>query len=89
MDSFVLDLLRRLDDPKMAHQNHEEVIFEAVSTYILQLMRIGDIPYRFMDDLEKDLREEAREILLKRTYGHTSVRSYRQTKTKTRKARTR
>lgn len=86
-DRFLAEIFNRLEDRSRSLTSEDDIIFEAVSSYMVHLMETGNVPHRFMDELEADLREEAREILRKKTYGSPSVQDYQRTKERKRKAR--
>lgn len=58
----------------------DEFVYQVVADYMHHLMQTGNIPERWLDTLEEDLTEEVIEIFRKTTYGHASLKEYRQAK---------
>lgn len=58
----------------------EQVIFEAVSSYLQNI--IDKIPYKYWDEVDVFLTQEAWEILRQMTYGYESLREFHQKRLK-------
>ena len=54
-----------------------DLVHNVVSEYILILMGKGNIPHYLLDQLETDIREEVVEIYRKMTYGHLTLKSFK------------
>lgn len=46
--------------------------------YAMELLGQGDIPLHFLDDVLQDLENEILEMYRKTTYGHLTLRDYRE-----------
>ena len=59
----------------------EEFLQRVVVDYVARLLAGGTtIPQNFRESMEADIREEVLEMLRKNTYGHLTLRSYREAK---------
>lgn len=73
---------------KMLLQTHDmnetapKLIRRVADCYALELLREGEIPLDFVDDVLTDLEAEVLEMYRKTTYGYLCLRSYRQEKTR-------
>ncbi|MGE0631578.1 MAG: hypothetical protein AB7O96_04175 [Pseudobdellovibrionaceae bacterium] len=56
----------------------DELVHHVVAEYMHVLMQSGNIPERWLDTLEEDLTEEVIDIYRKTTYGHPSLKSFRE-----------
>lgn len=55
----------------------ESVLESVLEEYAHDLRRSGLIPAAFQDDVFEDLRDMARDVIRKRTYGHLTIETYR------------
>lgn len=78
------DLLNLIDcqlrETANMKQKAADLIRAVVNIYTLKLMKAGDIPIHFMEDIMADLEAEALEIYRKKTYGFLTLQEYRQHK---------
>jgi hypothetical protein len=61
-------------------QKAADLIRTVVNIYTLKLMKQGNIPIQFMEDIMADLEAEVLEIYRKKTYGFLTLQEYRQHK---------
>lgn len=61
-------------------QKAADLIRTVVNIYTLKLMKQGNIPIQFMEDIMADLEAEVLEIYRKKTYGFLTLEEYRQHK---------
>lgn len=70
----------------MLRQTHDmsetapQFIRRVADCYALELLRDGEIPLTFVDDVLTDLEAEVLEMYRKTTYGYRCLRSYREAK---------
>lgn len=57
-----------------------DFINKVVNLYTLQLMKAGNIPLDFMEDVIQDIEAETVEIFRKKTYGFLTLEEYRRHK---------
>ncbi|MGZ3774759.1 MAG: DNA-dependent DNA polymerase [Pseudobdellovibrionaceae bacterium] len=57
-----------------------DFINKVVNLYTLQLMKSGNIPLNFMEDVLTDVEAETIEIYRKKTYGFLTLEEYRRHK---------
>lgn len=87
LDRLTSEIIERLEKPGKPYVSEETLVHDAVAAYMAHLMEEGNVPFRLMDELEKDLKEEAWEILRKKTYGHPALHEYRKSTERKRKSR--
>ena len=75
-----------LDQSTQGTTTVETILYNAVGDYISYLLNIGNVPQKFLDEIETDLKEEALEIYRKITYGALSHQDF-QKKTKSKRQR--
>ena len=68
---------RRLDLLDPDKENVQDLIYDVVAEYMVELMSIGNIPHYLLDLLESDLREEVLEMYRKTTYGFLTLKDYK------------
>lgn len=61
-------------------QKATDLVNTVVNLYTLQLMKAGNIPIHFMEDVMADIEAEVVEIYRKKTYGFLTLEEYRQHK---------
>lgn len=87
-DDRLLQIFKKhLRDESDMEQTEEDLIYTVVVEYMLELMHEGNVPNRFMDTLENDLKEELRDIYKKTTYGYQTLKDYRSLKQNKQKKR--
>lgn len=69
--------LKQTTNPK---EKTSDFINKVVNLYTLQLMRLGNIPLDFMEDVITDIEAETIEIYRKKTYGFLTLEEYRRHK---------
>ena len=79
-DVFLNLIESSLKETSNMREKAPDLIRKVVNIYTLSLLKQGDIPVQFMEDIMKDLEEEAIEIYRKKTYGFTTLQEYRQNK---------
>ena len=84
LTSEIFDRLERTSNP---YVSEEQLVHDAVAAYMAALMGQGNVPFHMLDELERDLKEEAWEIMKKKTYGHPALHDYRKNTERKRKAR--
>lgn len=57
-----------------------DFVNKIVHIYTLQLMKVGNIPLDFMEDVITDIESEVIEIFRKKTYGFLTLEDYRRHK---------
>ncbi|MNK06195.1 hypothetical protein D3C87_240870 [compost metagenome] len=70
----------QLKETRNMKQKAADLVNTVVNLYTLQLMKLGDIPIHFMEDIMADLEAEVIEIYRKKTYGFLTLEEYRQHK---------
>lgn len=78
---------QQLEVKPKRQRKYEDLIHDVVAEYIFRLMNRGHIPHRFLDHLEKDLKEEAWDFLRKKTYGAMELEQYQEQKKTIRRRR--
>jgi hypothetical protein len=58
-------------------ESQDEFIDRVVYEFIHSLVSTGRVPQSHIEDIEEDLREEILDMLRKKTYGHLSLKDYR------------
>lgn len=87
-DDRLLHIFKKhLRDESDMEQTEDDLIYTVVVEYMLELMHEGNVPNRFMDTLENDLKEELREVYKKTTYGYQTLKDYRSLKLNKQKKR--
>lgn len=76
-DPLYLIFKKHLDKIDPETSSLEELIYEVVGEFMALLMKKGNIPQAFLDHVESDLREEVIEMYRKTTYGHNTLREYK------------
>ena len=75
---LLLELIEtRLQDTKRMREKSHDFIQRVVHLYVLQLMKQGNIPLSFQEDVLADIEAEAIEIYRKKTYGFLTLEEYR------------
>lgn len=78
---LLLELIEtRLQDTKRMREKSHDFIQRVVHLYVLQLMKQGNIPLSFQEDVLADIEAEAIEIYRKKTYGFLTLEEYRRHK---------
>ncbi|MFS4460911.1 DNA-dependent DNA polymerase [Bdellovibrio sp. HCB2-146] len=78
---LLLELIEtRLQDTKRMREKSHDFIQRVVHLYVLQLMKQGNIPLGFQEDVLADIEAEAIEIYRKKTYGFLTLEEYRRHK---------
>ncbi|MNL50736.1 hypothetical protein D3C87_1737750 [compost metagenome] len=67
----------QLKETRNMKQKASDLVNTVVNLYTLQLMKVGDIPIQFMEDIMSDLEAEVIEIYRKKTYGFLTLEEYR------------
>ena len=70
---------QHLHDPDCQIESGKEFIQKVVGTYLLFISRAGNIPNGHLQDVIEDLQAEVLEMYRKKTYGHYSLKEYRDT----------
>lgn len=86
-DRLLYEILSRLETTAKPYASEEALIHDAVAAYMAHLMESGNVPFRFLDELEKDLTEESWDIIRKKTYGAQGLRDYRRSSERKKRAR--
>lgn len=60
------------------NEKADELIRKVSAAYCLSLMSKGNIPFQLLDAVIEDIQSEALEIYRKKTYGHLTLRAYRE-----------
>lgn len=79
-DTLVKIIETQLQQTKNLKEKASDFIPKVVYLYTLRLMKNGNIPIGFMEDVLKDLEEEVIEIYRKKTYGFLTLEEYRRHK---------
>jgi hypothetical protein len=70
----------RLQDTNRMKEKSHDFIQRVVHLYTLQLMKQGNIPIDFMEQVLEDIEAETIEIYRKKTYGFITLEEYRRHK---------
>ncbi|WP_253696888.1 DUF936 domain-containing protein [Bdellovibrio bacteriovorus] len=70
----------QLQETKNMREKTPDFINKIVHLYTLQLMKQGNIPLDFMEDVLADVEAETIEIYRKKTYGYLTLEDYRRHK---------
>ncbi|WP_415062764.1 DNA-dependent DNA polymerase [Bdellovibrio sp.] len=70
----------QLQETSNMREKTPEFIRKVVHLYTLQLMKLGNIPLDFMEDVISDIEAETVEIYRKKTYGFLTLEEYRRHK---------
>lgn len=70
----------QLKETRNMKQKATDLVNTVVNLYTLQLMKAGNIPIHFMEDVMADIEAEVVEIYRKKTYGFLTLEEYRQHK---------
>lgn len=70
----------QLKETKNLKEKTQDFILKVVHIYTLQLMKQGNIPLNFMEDVIADIEAETIEIYRKKTYGFLTLEEYRRHK---------
>lgn len=70
----------QLKQTKNLKEKTSDFVNKVVHLYTLQLMKSGNIPLDFMEDVIKDIEAETIEIYRKKTYGFLTLEEYRRHK---------
>lgn len=70
----------QLCETKNMREKTSDFINRVVHLYTLQLMKQGNIPLDFMEDVLADVEAETVEIYRKKTYGFLTLEDYRRHK---------
>ncbi len=70
----------QLKETRRMRESSQDFIQRVVHLYALHLMRQGNIPLNFMDDVLTDIEAEAVEIYRKKTYGFMTLEEFRRHK---------
>ncbi|KHD87462.1 MAG: DNA-dependent DNA polymerase [Bdellovibrio sp. ArHS] len=70
----------QLKETKNMREKTPDFINKVVHLYTLQLMKLGNIPLDFMEDVLADVEAETIEIYRKKTYGYLTLEEYRRHK---------
>lgn len=68
---------QHLHDPDCQIESPKELIQKIVGTYLFFISRSGNIPEGHLQDIIEDLEAEVLEMYRKKTYGHYSLKEYR------------
>ena len=79
-DDFFNLIETQLQETANMKQKAADLIRTVVNIYTLKLMKNGNIPIQFQEDIMADLEAEALEIYRKKTYGFLTLQEYRQHK---------
>lgn len=80
-NDVLLNLLESsLKETSNMKEKASDLIRKVVNIYTLQLLKEGDIPVQFMEEIMNDLEAEVIEIYRKKTYGFLTLKEYRQHK---------
>ncbi|UOF02818.1 DNA-dependent DNA polymerase [Bdellovibrio reynosensis] len=79
-DNLVKIVETRLQETKNLKEKSQDFILKVVHIYTLQLMKQGNIPIAFMEDVIADIEAEVIEIYRKKTYGFMTLEDYRRHK---------
>lgn len=79
------DLLLKLVETQLRETSNmkekvPDFINKIVHLYALQLMKAGNIPLDFMEEVITDIETEVIEIYRKKTYGYLTLEEYRRNK---------
>ncbi|WII71279.1 DNA-dependent DNA polymerase [Bdellovibrio sp. 22V] len=70
----------QLQETTNMREKTPDFIRKVVHIYTLQLMKSGNIPVDFMEDVLSDIEAETIEIYRKKTYGFLTLEEYRRHK---------
>ncbi len=70
----------QLKETTNMREKSQDLIRKVVHLYTLQLMKAGNIPQNFLEDVMDDIESEAIEIYRKKTYGFLTLEEYRKNK---------
>jgi hypothetical protein len=87
-DTFYHLIEENLNKKPKGRSEFAQVVHESVAQYIFRLMNLGHVPQKFLDILERDLKEEAWEFLRKKAYGHLNLDSFQTAKKTVRRKKT-
>ncbi len=79
-DSLIKIVETQLKETSNMKEKTPDFIRKVVHLYTLQLMKSGNIPLGFLDDVISDIENEAIEIYRKKTYGYLTLEDYRRHK---------
>jgi hypothetical protein len=58
-------------------ETSDQFVYRVVADYLEHILKTASIPIKVSEFVENDLRDEVREMLLKKTYGHFSLAEFR------------
>jgi hypothetical protein len=70
----------QLKETTNMREKSQDLIRKVVHLYTLQLLKAGNIPQNFLEDVMTDIESEAVEIYRKKTYGFLTLEEYRKNK---------
>jgi hypothetical protein len=79
-DSLLKIVETQLQETKNMREKSADFVNRIVMIYALQLMKQGNIPMDYMEEVLEDLEAEVIEIYRKKTYGFLTLEEYRRHK---------
>jgi hypothetical protein len=84
-DYLVKLMMTQLKETSNMRENSSEFLRKIISIYTLHLLRVGNIPTHFFDEVMHDIEAEVVEIYRKKTYGHLTLEEFRRHNFKTKR----
>lgn len=79
-DNLIKLIETRLKETTNLKEKVPDFVNNIVNIYTLQLMKSGNIPIPYMEDVIADIEAEVIEIYRKKTYGFLTLEEYRRNK---------
>ncbi|MBO9665403.1 MAG: DNA-dependent DNA polymerase [Bdellovibrio sp.] len=79
-DTLLKIVETQLQETKNMREKSADFVNRVVMIYALQLMKQGNIPMDYMEEVLEDLEAEVIEIYRKKTYGFLTLEEYRRHK---------
>lgn len=76
-DVLVTMITTQLKETSNMREKTQDFVRKIVNIYTLQLMKEGNIPLNFMEEVMADVEAEVVEIYRKKTYGYLTLEEYR------------